>query len=315
MLANATRICEANFGMMYRYDNGAFHPAALLNVPPALAKYVENRGSFLPPTGTPLDRLFQTREVTYTADETAESNPGAPARLGGARSLVGVPMLKENELVGAIIIYRQEVRPFTDKQVELVRSFASQAVIAIENTRLLKELRESLQQQTATADCSRSSAARRSICSRFSIPIVQTASRLCDAEYATIYGLKDDHKYHVVANNGADPVFLKYASEHPLAPERGSLVGRTALGRKTVHMPDCLADKEYVALEYQSVGRYRSMLGVPLLREGVPIGVIALMRTAVLPFTDNQVEHAAALAPRLGRAQTCRYQRPRRREP
>ena len=119
---------------------------------------------------------------------------------------------------------------------------------------------------------------------------------MCAAEYAFIYKLQDDGKYHMAANHGADQLFLKYAVEHPLTPGRGSLVGRTALERKTVHMPDCLADPEYVALEYQSVGHYRSNLGVPLLREGVPIGVIILMRAVVMPFTDRQIELVTTFA-------------------
>src|SRR5262249_4339084 len=156
-------------------------------------------------------------------------------------------------------------------EVELVQTFADQAVIAVENARLFDEvqaktrgLEEALQQQTATSDVlkviSRSAFDLQPVFDT----IVKTASQLCDAEYATIYGLRNDKKYHVVANNGADPIFLKYAIEHPVAPERGYLVGRTAIERRPVHMPDCLADPEYVALEYQSIGRYRSMLGVPL---------------------------------------------------
>ena len=119
--------------------------------------------------------------------------------------------------------------------------------------------------------------------------IVQTASRLCDAEFALIFMLRED-QYHVVAANKASDAFVKHASEHPIPPGRDFLVGRTALERKTIHLPDCLADPEYTLLDYQALGNYRSMLGVPLLRENVPIGVIALVRTIVMPFTDKQID-------------------------
>ena len=300
MLANATRICEANFGMMYRYDHGAFHPAALLNVPPALAKYVADRGSFLPPPGTPLDRLFRTREIIYIADGTAESNPGVPARLGGARSLVGVPMLKETELVGAIIIYRQEVRPFTDKQVELVRSFASQAVIAIENTRLLNELRartddlsESLEQQTATSEVLEIISSSAGELEPAFQKMLENATRVCGAKFG-VMGLFEGDTFRRVAVHNLPPTFAEMQRVDAWRPNPEGGLGTVARTKQVAHIDDLRTSGPYVQGDQMTrilsdLAGARTLVVVPMLKEGELIGAISIFRQEVKPFTDKQI--------------------------
>jgi two-component system, NtrC family, sensor kinase len=239
-------------------------------------------------------------EPLYT--EKLDPNVVAAVELGGIRTFVAVPMLKENELIGAIIVYRQEVRPFTDKQIELVKNFAAQAVIAIENARLLNELRqrtadltESLEQQTATADVLRVIASSPTDIEPVLEVIVRTAGELCGSEYAILFRLRDE-KYYMAWSNNADPEWVKYWSEHPISVDEGSVVGRTALERRAVHIPDCLTDPEYTMHEAARLGKQRSMLGVPLLRDGVPIGVITLLRTSMRPFTEKQIELVTTFA-------------------
>src|SRR5262245_4265183 len=295
MLSNATRICEAKFGFLWLSEGDGFRAVARHGIPPALAERYQRESVIRPAPHIPLGRLARTRKVFQIPDITAE--PGylegfGPlvelADFGGARTLLLVPMLKESQLVGAITIYRQEIRPFTDKHVELITNFAAQAVIAIENTRLLNELRESLQQQTATANVlkviSRSTFDLQAVLDT----LVESAAQLCDADMAAIPRLVGADFYHF-ASYGYTPDFQEFMERHPIVPGRGTATGRAALEGRTVHIPDVLADPEYSLTEGQKIAGYRTLLAVPLVREGAPIGVLAMARAAARPCTAKPI--------------------------
>ena len=300
MLANATRICEANFGNMYLRDGEMFRLAAAHNTPPALVE--ERKRTPLRGTNSPFGRMVETKQAVQVADLSAEQTyaEGDPeavtgVELGAIRTLLLVPMFRENELIGALSIYRQVVRPFTDKQIGLVRNFAAQAVIAIENTRLLNELRELLQQQTATADVlkviSRSTFDLQTVLDT----LVQSAARLCEADMAAIHRLVGTNYQHA-ASHGYPPDLHDYMTKIRFAPGRGTIAGRTALEASIVHVTDVLDDPEHTLGDVVRKIGNRTMLGVPLLREGVPIGIIVLIRRMVRPFTERQIELVTTFA-------------------
>jgi adenylate cyclase len=288
ILENATRICEAEFGILCSYDGNLFKYAAVRNVPPALLDFVLQHGSFLPKPGTPLDQLLKTRNVVHRADTSVDEVPSDSARLGGAKSHLAVPMFKDEALVGAIIIYRQEVRPFGEKQIELVKNFAAQAVIAIENTRLLNELRQSLEQQTATSDVLRVISSSPGDLQPVFQAMLENAVRICDAKFGNLALLEGDG-FRFVAQHGAPPKYRDARQREPIIRwnTRGNL--RRLMKTKQVdHVADQAAEEPHSGIA--TLGGARTLVTVPMLKDDELIGIIVIYRQEVRPFTEKQIE-------------------------
>ncbi|HUI15533.1 MAG TPA: GAF domain-containing protein [Xanthobacteraceae bacterium] len=301
LLANAVRLCDADNGIINRWDGDALHLVASHNLP---AEFValRQRAPYRPNEHSASGRMLAARSVIHIPDLAAdqsytERNPPTVVVVerAGVRTTLAVPMFKDSELVGSFTVGRTAVRPFTAKQIEVAKSFADQAVIAIDNARLVQELRESLEQQTATADVLNIISRSTFDLQQLLDTLIEMAVRLCDADLAAMHRQQGE-QYRVIATYGGPPNHRALAGGVPFAPGRGSVIARAVMERKPVHVADVLADPDYTLAAPQKEIGYRNVLGVPLLREGNPIGVIVLKRLAVRPFTEKQIELARHFA-------------------
>ena len=307
MLEDTVRILEAKFGTLFLCEGKLVRPVAGVRLPPKLREFQAQRGAFVPPPGLPLARLIETKKVVQMLDDPEQLSPAT--KLGGARSHLAVPMLKDGKVIGAIYIYRQEVKPFTDKQIELVSNFAAQAVIAIENARLLNELRErntdltertaslteALERQTAMSEVLQVISSSPGGLEPVFQAMLEKAVRICDAKFGSILRW-DNEAAHLVATHNAPPAFAeaRRRSSNPANPKTS--FGRMVATKAVVHVADAAAEPGYVELHDPAavaaveVGGQRTALYVPMLKESELIGAFSLSRQEVRPFTDKQIE-------------------------
>ena len=292
IVQSASRLTGAMFGVVYLYEDDQLRIAATNNFTPAATLHLNEMQQLKRPERSHLGgRAILDRKIVHVPDVLADPEYSRVLALaGGWRAVLAVPLMRDGMPLGVLTAAKAEAVPFSDRQIHLLETFADQAIIAIENARLLSELRESLQQQTATADVLKVISRSTFDLKRVLRTLTESAAQLCEAQQAMVTQRGDDGLYRFAASFGFPEEFEEYMKQNPLTPGRATTTGRVALEGKIVHIPDVLADRDYVFPKGQQLGGYRSNLGVPLLRDGNPIGAFVLTRPEVKPFTTKQIE-------------------------
>ena len=298
ILENATRICKANFGVLVLYENAVFQVAATHNAPPAFVE-LRQRQPTIYASGA-LGRVVAAKQLVHISDclDDASYKRGDAdfvrfVDLCRVRSLILAPMLKENELIGVIGIYRIEVRPFADKQIALVQNFANQAVIAIENARLLNELRQSLERQTATAEVLQVISTSPSDLEPVFATMLGKAVSICDAKFGTLY-LREGDELRLIAAHDVPPAFVETQRYTPFRPAPEGMLDAVMKTGRTVHLADLAETRSYIErdprmVDAVEVGGIRTVVAVPLLKDNELIGLIGIYRQEVRPFAEKQI--------------------------
>ncbi len=289
----AVRLTGASLGFVFRFDGDLIHIASVHGVNPEGLAAARNAFPMQPGDGSATARAVRDGVVVNIGNVYSDTEVGYKtlevARLAGYRAVLAVPMLREREIVGAIAVTRVEAGQFAEREVDLLRTFADQAVIAIENVRLFNETKEGLRQQTAVAGVLKVISQSTFDLERVLTTLIENATQLCEASHGFVFRPHGD-VFRLAVSHGAAPAFVEHIAAIPVRPERGYLIGRVVLDRKPVQILDALEDPDYRQAQSQRLGGYRTMLGVPMLSGSTVVGVIVVWRQEVRAFTDKQIE-------------------------